>query len=147
MKIQFNVLLTAYNGVPIKLQGSEDQATLSELVQFALTGQFPVDANSTFMEKLKLYELAKKIEASGNGYVDIKAEDVVKIKERIGMIPNVLVAGAALQALEGLPLNAMADTEITERDSDEDAKIEEAMNFAKETKQPKNKVQPVEKIQ
>lgn len=88
--------------VPIlKLDGTEfeDKPTLQSVVVLALTTPIRSDESIDINSKLSSYRLACKLAI--NEEVDITAEDIVLIKERIGkVIQNVVVIGRVFDLLD-----------------------------------------------
>ena len=99
MKVTFDDrALTDLDGNDLKL--AEDKSlTLKGAVSMALTAGLPGDDALEFGKKVELYKLAKRVKKGGE--LDIKAEDIVVIKQRVAKQFNALVAGQVSEAIEG----------------------------------------------
>lgn len=85
----------------LKLDDTEfdDKLTLQAVIILALTTIIRSDESTKIEHKIKLYKLAQKISQSAE--VDLTAEDIVLIKDRIAAtIQNVVVIGRAFDLLE-----------------------------------------------
>lgn len=75
-------------------------STLKEVVIEALLAVFEDEKNLTGDEKLKRWELAKRVK-SASGVLELSVEEVALIKKLIGKGYGVLVVGQAFSMLEG----------------------------------------------
>jgi hypothetical protein len=102
-EIDFSQILTSLDGqavpnCPAGNCNNPPPLTLGDAVVLALTVNLPDDKNTTSDEKFKRYVLAQKI--YGHSKVDLKAEDISKIKEAIGKAYGPVVLGRAWQLLD-----------------------------------------------
>jgi hypothetical protein len=83
-----------------RIDGSEfsEPQTLATVAFQAATLQMQGDDRLAGPDKLRLYQIAQKVHAGG--IVDVSAEDITLLKERIGKAFAVEVVGAAYAALE-----------------------------------------------
>ncbi len=72
--------------------------TLGSVAVNALLGTIDEDRTITGTEKLRRYEIAKKV--SGQSSVMLTVEELATIKERIGKVYGPLIVGAAWHALD-----------------------------------------------
>ena len=85
----------------LQLDGTEfaDKATLGTVCFSAVVAVIPDDQNSEIYQKIALYNLAKILAIGGE--VDLTAEDIVLLKERVGkVISNVVAIGRVFELLE-----------------------------------------------
>ena len=105
MKIDFDVVLMSIKGEPLKTQegvGEEavlEDMTLEKCVMESLLQMLPSDKSEDGKSKYKRYQLAQKIE--NNPDAEFKAEEIAKIKKRIGLAYGPAVVGSAWEAIEG----------------------------------------------
>lgn len=93
MKRNLDLPILQLDGQPFK-----DDPTLGTVCFLAVTGSLPNDERQDGAQKMRLYGLAQKVH--GGGVVDLTAEDVALLKERIGRAFTVLVVGRAYELLE-----------------------------------------------
>lgn len=94
MKRNLDTLILNIDGQPF-----EDSATLKTVCFLAATATLPTDQNAPIANKLALYALAQKLHIGGE--VDLTAEEIALLKERIGKaFASVVVIGRAFELLE-----------------------------------------------
>lgn len=94
MKRNLDALILQLDGNPF-----EDKATLKTVVFMAVTTPLQADQHDSVDQKIRLYTLAQKVYQGGE--VDLSAEDISLIKDRIGKVFNhVVVIGRAFELLE-----------------------------------------------
>ena len=99
MKVDFAAKLKNLNGDPIKMAGGDSEvATLGDVAISALFTMTENDKKLTGPQKFDLYVLATIIKAGGE--IDIKAKDIVLLKDRIAATNGPLVVGRAYELLE-----------------------------------------------
>lgn len=98
MKINLDVEILDIRGRPIIIQGEEEVLTLKDVCINAilLEGQ---DEKIEGKEKVRRYQLALKIKEGG--VQNLSVEDLSLLKEKVGRMYTVLVAGQALPLLDG----------------------------------------------
>jgi len=101
MKVDVNVVLKTLDGKGLKDNDGNDNvvdATLKMAIVNALLS--PVQ-NESGIEKVKKYELAKRAYNTTNDeLVELSAEDITLIKNRIGEVYPPLIVGQAYDLLE-----------------------------------------------
>ena len=106
--------------VPIlQLDGTEfsDKPTLKIICFLSVTTPIKSDETLTAADKIRLYRLAQRI--AGDSVVDLDAEDVALLKDRISkVIAHVVVLGRAFDMLEGRDMQPQAvfDAAVDARD-------------------------------
>jgi coproporphyrinogen III oxidase len=98
MKINFAQEFQTFGGEVLK-DGEGNIFTLKGVCATVLLGQAQ-NEKATGEEKMKRYDLAKKIWAS-EGECDVKAEDVATLKKLVGESYLPLIVGQAFKMLEG----------------------------------------------
>lgn len=96
MKINFNQKLKTLDGKEVK-DNDGKPLTLGSVSVNALLSNIPnekVDGK----EKVRRYELAKTLNRGGS--IDVKSEDIVKIKELISQAYTTLIVGQTHELLE-----------------------------------------------
>ena len=94
-------MIKNFNVPILKLDGTEfdDKPTLQSISVLALTTPVRSDESVDINRKLSLYRLAQRLTLDEE--VDVTAEDIVLIKDRISkVIQNVVVIGRAFDLLE-----------------------------------------------
>ena len=94
-KINFNVKLTNFDGEPLKDEKKEE-LTLGSAVKQAL---LVLDEKASGPDKYESYVLATKVVAGGE--VELKSEEITRIKDAIGKYMFPIVVGQAWDLLEG----------------------------------------------
>lgn len=94
-KINFSVILTRIGGKPLKDDEDKDLSLAGAAKQALLV----LDDKQTGSEKYNNYCLATKV--VNGGIVELKSEDISKIKELIGKYMYPVVVGQAWDLLEG----------------------------------------------
>lgn len=97
MKYDFTTVVKDLSGVSIKNEKGEE-LTLKYATQNALFAMTQEDSGTTGEEKYTRYRLASKV--NKDGLVDLRSEDVTKLKERIGKAYGPLVVGFAFDFFE-----------------------------------------------
>lgn len=99
MKVHFGAEIKTLGGETMKMSiGDSDAATLGDVAINALLTMTEKDKKLTGVQKFELYVLATIIKAGGE--IDIKAKDIVLLKDRIGEINGPLIIGRAYELLE-----------------------------------------------
>lgn len=103
MKIDFDSAITDLNKKEIKtpIDGKEGVLTLKTISVNALLAELPLNQREnpeTGREKLKKFKLAEKI--NDGGEVELTAEDISLIKEKIGKTYATLIVGKSYELLE-----------------------------------------------
>lgn len=96
MKIQFNQNLVDLAGENIVIQ--DEEVTLRSVCVNALLSEFQ-NENSTGEDKVKRYELAKRIYE--NDELELEAKQIALLQERVGKNYLPLIVGQATKMLEG----------------------------------------------
>lgn len=94
-KVNFDLVLKKLDGKPLK-DDKEKDLTLSDAAKQSLLVN---DEKQTGSEKYENYCLAAMVDKGG--VIDLKSEDISKIKEMIGKYMFPVVVGPAWDALEG----------------------------------------------
>ena len=82
MKIDLTILIKGLNGKPIE-NDDKSSMTFADAFKTALLTYIEEDKDISADDKLKNWELAKLIDKNAKGSVELKTEQVVRIKERI----------------------------------------------------------------
>lgn len=98
MKIKIDQSLKSLEGKEIK--DGKNAITLKNIMVEACVTAIKGDEAQSGEEKLKLYQLATKIQEAKKE-IDLTIEEIALIKDRIGKGYNVLTVGQAWQMLEG----------------------------------------------
>ena len=102
MKINFDSAIKNLKGVDMKsiADGKETPLILKEIVVTALLADVNIQGErpETGQEKLKKFKLAQKIEQGGE--IDLIAEDISFIKEKVGKTYTTLIVGRVYELLE-----------------------------------------------
>ena len=98
MKINVNQELKTFGNETLK-DGEGNVFTLKGICATVLLGQ-PQNEKATGEEKMKRYDLAKKI-WTAEGEVDLKAEDISLLKKLVGESYLPLIVGQVWAMLEG----------------------------------------------
>ena len=103
MKINFDSIIKNLRNEEMKssIDGRDTPLTLKEISVNALLGDIPPtqgEKPDSGQQKLQKFKLAQKIDAGGE--IDLVAEDVSMIKERIGKAYSTLIVGRAYELLE-----------------------------------------------
>lgn len=99
MKINVDTVMASIDGQPLKGPDGKSDATLKNISVVALMTMFDQDKAMQGDEKLRLYEMATKINAGGE--IELAPEDVVLLKKRIGFAYGPAVVGPAYKLLNG----------------------------------------------
>ena len=98
MKIKTTVILKDYDGEAI-IDGTKKQPiSLRDACINALNTMTDKDRSMDGKEKFELFELSLKLKKDE---VELKAEEIAKIKKRVGMIYTPIVVGRVDELLEG----------------------------------------------
>jgi hypothetical protein len=98
MKIKTDQSLKTLEGKEIK--DGKNAITLKNIMVEACLTNLKGDDGQSGEEKLKLYQLATKVQEAKKE-IDLTIEEIALIKERIGRGYNILTVGQAWQMLEG----------------------------------------------
>lgn len=108
MKINLNQDVVDFDGKVINIKFEEDgplvPQTLRSICFTAVTSVTPQDRSKTPDTAMKLYGLAQKLFNDGkdDGLVELSAEEIVLIKDRINSTyPSVIIIGSSYALLEG----------------------------------------------
>lgn len=93
-KVNFNDFLIGFDGNPIKKANNEN-STFKSICQDAL---WTPEQNETAEEKYNAYKLSRKIDSDDE--VELKAEDIVLLKKKVGKLYGALVVGLVYDKLE-----------------------------------------------
>lgn len=102
MKVNFSQILNNINGKPLKHrdeEGNEGDLKLSDVCTNALMSLAEQDKNENGVKKFKRYQLATKIHKQDE--VEVTAEEVSLLKEKIGSLYGPAVIGPCYELLEG----------------------------------------------
>ena len=104
MKIDATQKLVNLYGEPLRIKDKKDkemvQATLGDICSEALLGVFEGDRNEGGKKRYERWQLAGKIIKS-DGKVELSSEEIVAIKERVGMAYGPVIVGPTYDLLEG----------------------------------------------
>ena len=101
MKVDFDAMLKALDGNPIPFDDKGQPTTLKDVCVAPLVNELGNDReSSTGDDKFKRWQLAGRI-AKG-GVVEISADEVKMLKERIGKGYGAVIVGPAWTLLEAL---------------------------------------------
>lgn len=100
MKVDFTAEIKTLDGVAMfeENDGEKVNITLRKVVLNALTAMFEDEKNLSGDEKMKRWELARKIHGGNN---EVTAEDVTLIKKLVAKAFGVGIVGPAFTLLEG----------------------------------------------
>lgn len=93
MKRNFNAIILNLEGQPF-----DGSPTLKTIAFMAISAQALGDDRMTGDEKLKLYAVGTKVAAGG--VVDLKAEEIAVLKDRIGKTMFPVIVGRAFDLLD-----------------------------------------------
>ncbi len=96
--INFNQVLVGLDGKPMVSPAGSGDLTLGEAAVNALLGSAPNDTNPTGVEKLKRYELARRIFRNSDAILSL--DDITLIRDRIGIIYAPAVVGVTWAVLD-----------------------------------------------
>lgn len=103
MLINFNAAIVNIDGTPRTTMGKLDKVPrpvlLKDIVIPALLNRLDGEGHTSGEEKFKHYQLAERIIAGGQ--VDLTPEEVVLVKERVGLGYGADVVGPAYKLLNG----------------------------------------------
>jgi len=99
VKINADAVLTSFEGKAILAVDGKSDATLKGIAVMSLMTMIDADKGMQGDEKLKLYELACKVNAGGD--VELSPEEAALIKKRIGLMFGPAVVGPAFKILNG----------------------------------------------
>lgn len=102
MKIKTEIVLMNFNGDVLQDndgKGNLTDANLKHAIVNSLLAPLQQGKNETGVEKVKKYELAKRV--YDNDEVELSAEEVSLIKERLAEVYPPLVVGQCFKILEG----------------------------------------------
>jgi len=99
MLVKVDVPLTTFDGQTMKDNDGEGKAIDATLKMAIVNGLLSPVQNEKGVEKVKKYELARKVYSSDE--VDLTAEEITLIKERVGETFAPVIVGQCWEALEG----------------------------------------------
>lgn len=101
MKIDMSQQLRGLDGKPVSIKdgGENVPMKLSNVCVNALLTPLEEDKKQSGEDKFKNYQLSQKIYEKGE--VELEAQDIAKVKERVGKCFGPLVSGQAWDMLEG----------------------------------------------
>ena len=97
MKIDVEQVLTTISGEVLEI-AEDTPITVKKTCVDVLLAITEADKGSNGEQKLRYYNLANKIQSGGE--VDLTAEEVVLLKERIGTICPTLIVGKMFEILD-----------------------------------------------
>lgn len=100
MKIDVDQKIKNLDGEFFKEADGKDDITLKKVIVRALVLQHPSDDKQTGDEKFDLYQLASKI-TNAEGELDLKPEDIISIKKRVGLMYATAMVGPVFEILNG----------------------------------------------
>lgn len=100
MKIDVDQKIKNLDGEFFKEADGKDDITLKKVIVRALVLQHPSDDKQTGDEKFALYQLASKI-TNAEGELDLKPEDIISIKKRVGLMYATAMVGPVFEILNG----------------------------------------------
>ena len=98
MKVNLDMEILDIKGNPIVIQGEEGFLTLKDVCINAILLE-EQDEKIEGKEKVRRYQLALKINEGGT--LNFSVEDLTLLKEKVGKMYTILVAGQALPLLDG----------------------------------------------
>lgn len=115
MKVNFDTTLLTLDGKVVKsdVDGKKVSATLKSICVNVLMVSNPREKDLGGEEKLKRYELARKINAGGE--IEVSAEDVALLKELVGYLYGPLVVGNVYSLFESLRQEKEGGNEVNEK--------------------------------
>ena len=102
MRIDFKQKLVTLKNEPLELRGADNklsQITLGDVCYQAMLGSIETDRAETGASKYERWTLAGKI-ANAKEPIELKAEEIVKIKDRVGKAYGPEVVGPVYDLLE-----------------------------------------------
>ncbi len=102
MKVKVNVTLKTIDGNEMKDVDGEGKAVDATLKLAIVNALLAPAQNEKGVDKVRTYELAKKVySVDGDELVELSAEDITLIKEKVGeTFPSPLVVGQVFDLLE-----------------------------------------------
>lgn len=97
MKINLEQVLKSLDGTHL-LSEDQKEITLGKVCVGALTNMLPTE-QATGEVKFQRFQLAQKI--NGQKEIELTSEEIVIIKERVGVLHSPLVVGLVYEMLEG----------------------------------------------
>jgi len=94
MKVNLEVLLLDAKGKEFN-----DKGKLGDVLYMACINNTPTDAQAPLEQKLKVHRLAKKI-GGEDREVDLTAEEISLLKERVSLLFPIVVVGAVVDVFE-----------------------------------------------
>jgi len=99
MKIDFGQELLGIDGKPIMDPQSQEAIRLNSVCINALMGQLEEDSKVAGEKKLARWTLACRVQ-NGKGPIDMTAEEIADIKDRVGKAFAPVIVGPAFLALD-----------------------------------------------
>jgi hypothetical protein len=100
MKINVDQQIKNLEGELFKESDGTTDLTLKKVLVRALVLQHPSDDKQTGDEKFALYQLASKI-TNTEGEIDVKPEDIIILKKRVGIMYATAMVGPVYEILNG----------------------------------------------
>lgn len=100
MKINVDQTIKNLEGEVFKENDGITDMTLKKVLVRALVLQHPSDDKQTGDEKFALYQLASKI-TNAAGDLDVKPEDIISLKKRVGLMYSTAMVGPVYEILNG----------------------------------------------
>jgi hypothetical protein len=97
MQLNFNAILKDFDGNTLKENGNE--LSLKTVSVNALMFPYPDESNLSGDEKMNRYLLAQRLHAGGE--IELRVEEVAKLKALIGKAYGPVIVGPSFQILEG----------------------------------------------
>jgi hypothetical protein len=95
VKLSLDEVLKDAKGLPFN-----DKAKLGDAIYSALNAAMPTDQQLSLPEQMKRYRLLQRIGVGGE--IDVTAEDIAMIKDRVSKVFPISVVGAVVDAVEAL---------------------------------------------
>lgn len=88
-----------------------DKATLGTAIYASLQAQLPTDAGTSLEAQMKRYRLLQRVGKGGE--IDVTAEEISMIKDRVSKAFPISVVGAVVDIVEGLSAPRLVTNEET----------------------------------
>ena len=104
MKIDFNVKLKTLRGhpIPVEIEQVLVDVSLLDVCVEALLCLFESERTEVGKSKYERWQLAEKLMKSVSGILDLTAEEITKLKERVGKRYGPAIVGPSYNLLEGI---------------------------------------------
>jgi hypothetical protein len=97
VKLDFDAKILNLKNEPLK--ESDDDMTLGSVICSVMLNVIPEDQNGTGQKKMQMFRMAQL--ASQGGEADVKAEDIVLLKDRVAKMCGALIVGRVYDLLDG----------------------------------------------